>query len=118
MKKLWAEIWGFVMWTHDRGGLRYDIMVGLILAFIFFTPRTFFKDRPAPPSSEQVQVLDNGAYRLDSKLLAREERNLEDGARRALKTFTGREVKIRRLEPVLDDENHIQAYHVWIEEKP
>ena len=72
MKKLLHEIWGFVMWTHERGGLRYDIMVGLILAFIFFTPRTLFKDRPAPPSREQVQLLDTGAYRLDAKLLSRE----------------------------------------------
>ena len=44
-RRLGREIWGFVFWTYDRGGVRYDIMVGMILAFIFLTPRGFFKDR-------------------------------------------------------------------------
>jgi len=118
MKKIWREIWGFVMWTHKRGGLRYDIMVGLILAFIFLTPRAWFRDRPAAPAREEVQEIDGGSYRLDAKLLAREERNLEDGAKRVLKNFTGKEVKVSRLEPVLDHEGRVLAYHVWIEEKP
>lgn len=116
MRKIFKEIWGFVMWTHERGGLRYDIMVGLILAFIFFTPRAWFKDRPPPPAREEVQEIDAGSFRLDAKLLAREEKNLEDGAKRVLKNFTGKEVKVHRLEPVLDGDGRVLAYHVWIEE--
>jgi hypothetical protein len=38
----------FLWWTYPRGSLEYDIMVGIILAFIFFTPRHFFRDTPRP----------------------------------------------------------------------
>jgi hypothetical protein len=39
----------FIWWTYPRGSLEYDIIVALILAFIFLTPRGFFHDQPAPP---------------------------------------------------------------------
>jgi len=38
----------FLWWTYPRGSLEYDIMVGIILAFIFLTPRHFFRDQPRP----------------------------------------------------------------------
>jgi hypothetical protein len=31
-----------LLWSFDRGTWQYDVIVGLILAFIFFTPRTLF----------------------------------------------------------------------------
>jgi hypothetical protein len=115
-RRIGKEIWSFVFWTYERGGLRYDIMVGLILAFIFLTPRGWFKDRPAPPSQEQVTVLEAGSYRLDARLLTREEHSLEEGAKRVLKAFTGKTVKVTRLDPVLDSDGKVEAYHVWVEE--
>ena len=30
------------MWSYDRGTWQYDLIVCLILAFVFFMPRTFF----------------------------------------------------------------------------
>jgi hypothetical protein len=116
-RRLGRELWGFVFWTHERGGLRYDIMVGLILAFIFLTPRGFFKDRPAPPAGQQIVVLDDGGYQLDARLLARETHNLEDGARRLINAYTGKQVKILRIEPVQDSSGRVEAYQAWIEEK-
>ncbi len=31
-----------LIWTYERGTLKYDIMCALILAFIFFVPRSCF----------------------------------------------------------------------------
>ncbi len=31
-----------LIWSYERGTLQYDIICGLILAFIFFTPRSCF----------------------------------------------------------------------------
>jgi hypothetical protein len=45
----------YLWWTHERGNVHYDVMVTLILAFIFVTPRFFdYGDRPKPdwPSDE------------------------------------------------------------------
>lgn len=39
----------YVWWTHERGSVHYDVMVTLILAFIFLTPRFVqYGDRPKP----------------------------------------------------------------------
>ena len=36
----------FLFWDYPRAGWQYDVMVGLILAFIFLTPREWFRDQP------------------------------------------------------------------------
>jgi len=36
----------FLFWDFSRGSWQYDVMVGLILAFIFLTPRDIFQDQP------------------------------------------------------------------------
>src|SRR5271169_6012547 len=36
----------FLFWDYPRAGWQYDVMVGLILAFIFITPREWFRDQP------------------------------------------------------------------------
>jgi hypothetical protein len=41
-----------IFWSYDRGSWQYDVIVVLILAFIFFAPATWFHDRP------QLQLTD------------------------------------------------------------
>ncbi|HVA62988.1 MAG TPA: hypothetical protein VNF74_04620 [Terriglobales bacterium] len=48
MNWLGRKLSSFLWWTYPRGSLEYDIMVGVILAFIFLTPRHFFRDQPRP----------------------------------------------------------------------
>lgn len=38
-------------WKFGRGTLAYDILCGLILAFVFFVPRSCFSPRPKETSS-------------------------------------------------------------------
>lgn len=39
----------YFWWTHERGSLHYDIMVTLILLFLFVAPHYIdFKDKPVP----------------------------------------------------------------------
>lgn len=39
----------YLWWTHERGSVPYDVMVTLILAFIFLTPRFIhYGDQPKP----------------------------------------------------------------------
>ncbi len=49
-----------IFWTYQRGGWQYDIISGLILAFIFLTPRTVFDgsafiQEQDPPKVEQKE---------------------------------------------------------------
>src|ERR1700689_2292152 len=44
---IWRTIRRFILWSYERGSLHYDIMVTLILLFIFVTPHYVnFKDKP------------------------------------------------------------------------
>jgi hypothetical protein len=40
----------FIFWDFARATWQYDIMVGLILVFVFLTPRSVFKDQPRASS--------------------------------------------------------------------
>ena len=45
----------YLWWTHERGSVHYDVMVTLILAFIFLTPHWIhYGDQPKPdwPTNE------------------------------------------------------------------
>jgi hypothetical protein len=51
-------IGGYFWWTYPRGSLHYDIMVTLILAFIFLAPRWVdFKDKPLGRPAHPTAVL-------------------------------------------------------------
>jgi len=90
-------------------------MVGLILAFIFLTPRGWFRDQPRIPNASSITMLPavHGAsvYWVDMDLLtpvpesqraARIEAMLEDR--------TGKRQKVVRLEPVRDSEEALKGY--------
>ena len=47
MSSVWRTIRGYIWWSHERGTLHYDVMVSLILVFVFFSPYVInFKDKP------------------------------------------------------------------------
>jgi len=46
-----------LIWYYERGTLQYDIICGLILAFIFFVPRgCFVKPNATQAQSEQLKT--------------------------------------------------------------
>jgi hypothetical protein len=45
---LGRKLASFLWWTYPRGSLEYDVMVAIILAFIFLTPPRVFRDQPRP----------------------------------------------------------------------
>ena len=49
----------FIFWDYPRASFPYDIMVSLILAFIFLTPAEIFGDRP---KASEVSMLPGGVY--------------------------------------------------------
>ncbi len=55
-----------LFWDHQRGSWQYDVMVGLILAFIFLMPRDIFRDQPRAGSISMTR----GGFWIDSQLLA------------------------------------------------
>jgi len=102
----------FLFWDYPRAGWQYDIMVGLILAFIFLTPRDVFRDQPRASSIVMLPA-EHGAnvFWMDSEQfgdVAEAERPARADA--LLKARTGKKYNVIRVEPIVDSEQEIKGY--------
>jgi hypothetical protein len=102
----------FLFWDYPCAGWQYDVMVGLILAFIFLTPREWFRDQPRANSivmlpSEHGETV----FWMDAEQLSN---TLENGrpakASALLQTRTGKKYHVVRLEPIVDSEQEIKGF--------
>lgn len=111
----------YVFWTYQRGSVHYDVMVTLILLFIFLSPRVInYHDRPVerilPPS--QVVVTSDGhaglMYQIDAATLAsfHDEQDVKLELRSVIVPISGY-VTIDRYQPVLSTGGKVIAYRVW-----
>ena len=102
----------FILWDYPRAGWQYDVMVGLILAFIFLTPREWFRDQPRA-SSIVMLPSENGAnvFWMDAEQLSNTpEADRDAQASVLLKARTGKKYNVTRLEPIIDSEKEIKGY--------
>ena len=112
----WRRVGRFVLWDYPRACWQYDVMVGLILAFIFLTPRGLFRDQPRPPSIVMLE----GHEGLDVFLLAPEvlqgvpESEWRSKATALISKKLGRSVTLVRLEPILDAEKEPTGYMILV----
>ncbi len=121
MSRLWRTIKGYVFWTYERGSFHYDVMVTVILLFIFIAPRYIdFKDQPAEKLPHQIGIVvtPNGSegliYQVDASAVdAQDERMVRTNFARLIRPISG-SVSIDRVEPVRDDVGHIVAYRAWV----
>jgi hypothetical protein len=119
MSKIWHTIRGYVWWTYPRGSVHYDIMVTLILMFIFLTPRWIFNDKPTErnPHQSGVVVLPDGdsfIYRVDaSAVKSHEDAGIRQDLLSVVEPIAG-EAEITRFEAVRDDRGQVKLYKVWV----
>jgi hypothetical protein len=102
----------FILWDYPRAGWQYDLMVGLILAFIFLTPRDWFRDQPRYSSVVMLPAA-NGAsvFWIEPELLdPTPEAERQARAADLVKSRTGRPVSVVRLEPIFNSEQEIKGY--------
>jgi hypothetical protein len=121
----------YFWWTYERGSFHYDVMVTLILIFMFVGPRFIdFKDRPVETvalRSSEVLVKEAGIkgdtsrfmyqIRADDIQKAVEGDNSDAAVKaaiiRVIEPIAG-EVTMERYEPVRDAQGNIIAYDAWI----
>lgn len=122
LRKLGRAIYRGIFWTCERGTWQYDIVVILILSFVFLTPRRWFMEQPASPFPADVVLLraeqDVNVYRLDASILDRSsESAVTQSALGILSSAIGKPVAITRIEPFeRDSEGRVLSYAVWIRE--
>ncbi|MDT8070478.1 MAG: hypothetical protein ROO76_20110 [Terriglobia bacterium] len=121
MTGFWKTVKGYIWWTFPRGSFHYDVMVTLILLFIFVTPMFVnFKDKPAErkPHPTQVEVVPDGINGFIFEVQAAAVHgNSDDQIRqdlmRVIEPIAG-ESKISRYEPVQDLGGRTVGYRVWV----
>ena len=128
MSRLGRTIRGYILWTHERGSLHNDILVTLILLFIFLAPMRFdFKDKPQERATHQTGVLvtqdgQNIIYQVDAAArdprgqLIVGESDPEAGLRRVIEEIAG-EAEILRFERVTDRSGKVVAYKAWVKRR-
>lgn len=105
----------FIFWDYPRAGWQYDVIVGLILAFIFLTPREWFRDQPKA-SSIVMLPSDRGAnvfWMEPDQLSGVAETDRIGKAAGLLKARTGKNANLLRLEPIFDSERDIRGYMAY-----
>ena len=111
----------YLFWTYQRGSFHYDIMVTLILLFLFLSPRFInFHDRPEAASSRGHGVLvhagDNGAltFEVGSDQVGEtgDAGRLRAELEKSIAPIAGT-VAIERWQEQKDSSGKVMSYKVW-----
>jgi hypothetical protein len=100
----------FIFWDFPRGSWQYDVMVGLILAFIFLTPKTIFRDQPKAAS---VNIIRNGFW-IDPQVMT----GVADGdilskATAVVNAKYKTHTTIMSVDPIYNDEQELEGYMAY-----
>ncbi|HUO24845.1 MAG TPA: hypothetical protein VMU61_04205 [Candidatus Aquilonibacter sp.] len=117
----WHTIRSYILWQHERGTLHYDIMVTVILLFVFFSPYWInFNDKPVPrnPHPTGVIVTPDGQggliYQIEASAVSQDgAQPVQDQLLRIIEPISG-EVSIVKYESVSDHNGKVQNYRVWV----
>jgi len=124
---MFKTIGSYIFWAYERGSVQYDVMVTLILIFMFLGPRFIdFHDKPVETVAIRAsQVLVNEAgregdsnrfvyqIRIDDIKGAKTDDQLRTALLRVIEPISGT-VVLERYEPVLDSHGKIIAYNAWV----
>jgi hypothetical protein len=119
----------YVFWTYERGSIHYDVMVTLILIFMFVSPWIInFNDRPVETvalHASEVLVKEAGTVGENSRFIFQiraddlgkaaggSDAELKAAILRAVEPISG-EVTLEQYKPVRDAQGRIVAYDAWV----
>ena len=114
----------YFYWTYPRGSFHYDVMVSLILLFIFITPHLWnYGDKPTSTSgaSNALVVTGDGGYGVIVTLQASAV-NVPQGAsqnqikrtlKKAMEPVLGDSINVERWEVTRDAQGNPTAWKIW-----
>jgi hypothetical protein len=129
---VWRTIKSFILWSHERGTIQYDVMVTLILLFVFLSPGLItFNDRPVErnPHPSDIIVSPDGSggivYQIQGKAIQTgtsqggvtpcgDDPAVRAQLLRIIEPISG-EISIKTCIAVTDKKGNILAYRVWVQ---
>jgi hypothetical protein len=120
----------YIFWTYERGSFHYDVMVTLILIFLFVSPHVIdYKDKPVETVAlhgSEVLVKEAGRDGSSSRFIFQIRADQQGGPQagqseeerkaailRVVEPISG-EVTLERYEPVVDVHGTVVAYNAWV----
>jgi hypothetical protein len=114
----------YLWWTQERGSFHYDVMVTLILLFIFVTPHVWnYGDRPSPRGTAPAEVLvkaesaDHFVYQINASQINTSHngspQTLQTALLRNVEAISGDEMVLDKYETERDSSGKVAAYKVW-----
>ena len=115
----------YIFWTHERGSLHYDVMVTLILLFLFIAPHLIdFHDRPIPevPQRSQEALVRNAGddghrfvyeIRVDDLRGSKTSAEIQGQIEGIVHTIAG-DAQLDEIKPVTDPHGQVVAYDVTV----
>ena len=127
MRSPGAVLRSYLFWTYERGSFHYDVMVTLILIFLFASPFVIdYKDKPVETvalHASEVLVKEAGREGQSSRFLyqiraddmngASTDAQRKEAILRVVEPISG-EVTLERYEPVKDAQGRVIAYNAWV----
>ncbi len=118
----------YVFWTYERGTFHYDVMVTLILLFLFVAPRFIdFKDHPVetvPLLASEVLVKEAGHAGQSSRFMYQVRADDMNGAAtdaekraailRVIEPISGEVTLDGPIQEVKDTHGKVVAYDAWV----
>jgi hypothetical protein len=111
----------YLFWTYPRGSFHYDVMVTIILAFLFVSPRLInYRDRPQETltATKDILVRANGpnawTYQIGADQLpdTSNDAKLQAKLLQRIQAISG-DVQIDRYRAQKDASGHVTQYQVW-----
>jgi hypothetical protein len=116
----------YLFWSYERGSFHYDVMVTMVLLFIFVSPHFInFRDRPVYNLPSQIMVQNDGAGGITYEVKQADvEQSMQKvggsdpqlrtrrALRRLIEPIAG-DVLVERYEPIRGLDGSITAYQVW-----
>ncbi|MGA7859602.1 MAG: hypothetical protein WCA11_16825 [Terracidiphilus sp.] len=113
----------YFYWTYSRGTFHYDVMVTLILLFIFVTPHLWdYGDKPSRASgpAHPIQIVGDGSHGVIVSLQASDvsipqgasDREVKKALRQAIEPVTSDSVYVERWETARDAQGNL-VWKIW-----
>jgi hypothetical protein len=114
----------YFYWTYPRGSFHYDVMVTLILLFIFVTPWLWdYGDKPRSTAAnmQPVQVIGDGGHGLVVTMQASDvnvpaaasDAEIRKALKKAMEPVLGDSMFVERWVLSRDQEGNPQSWKVW-----
>src|SRR5712672_4680875 len=124
MGAIWRTIRGYILWSYERGSLHYDIMVTLILLFVFLSPRLInFNDKPVERNPHPTGVVvipdpEGGLiYQIPaSAIVIGNGIDIRQQLQRIIEPISGA-VSVTRYDTVKDASGNVQSYKIWLQKE-